>query len=203
MGRPIAREKAMNIIQSIARLIGRKTTSAKTELPLEGSRAPEPPPVNPSRNPETRLGIRFDIARTDSGYYGGVCWRAFWKAVSIEWLRSSTLCHGDTNATLTGSENVYCIAIKWDLGAPHVDEVMAAMRASPEYQAIAATPAFVVGPTVDREPLPTETLVDAELNLTGESWHARNALQAVRDEAESKPFSRQVPEDEDSDTGDE
>lgn len=57
------------------------------------------------------IGILFDIDELDSGLYGHAAYKIFFAAVDTRLLAGCILSDGDTNATLTGRANQYCIAV--------------------------------------------------------------------------------------------
>jgi hypothetical protein len=57
------------------------------------------------------LGILFDIGKLGEGFYGYAAFQIFFDALDTRQLLGCSLYHGDTNATLHGSANEYCIAI--------------------------------------------------------------------------------------------
>lgn len=127
------------------------------------------------------LGIRFDIGKVKSGDYGTECWKVFWSAVDIQKLGGAQLFEGDTYATLTGSENVYCIAVQ-SISNAVFGEIRAAIEQSTEFRNVAALPKFVEGDSVLGEPLPDAGQVDSAVNLVGNAYNSRAALDAVRNE---------------------
>jgi len=57
------------------------------------------------------LGILFDIEKLGEGFYGYAAFQIFFDALDTRQLAGCALYHGDTNATLHGGSNEYCIAI--------------------------------------------------------------------------------------------
>lgn len=57
------------------------------------------------------IGILFDIDELDSGLYGFAAYKIFFEAIDTRQLAGCTLSDGDTNVTLTGRANQYCIAV--------------------------------------------------------------------------------------------
>lgn len=127
------------------------------------------------------LGIRFDIDKAGSGYYGYECWKVLWRAVDVEILSAASLFEGDTDATLRGRERVYCIAVQ-SIDSSIFDQIRTALEQSTEFQNIAASPKFVEHDQVVREPLLDAGRVDSGGNLVGEASTSRAALGAVRKE---------------------
>jgi hypothetical protein len=127
------------------------------------------------------LGVRFDIGNVGEGggAYGFEAWKVFWHAVDPTRLGTALLYEGDTAATLSGSENVFCIAVQADEGV--LREVRTTLERSDEFRRAAASPAFVEGRELISEPLPGAGKVDAAGNLFDASW-GEAALKAVRAE---------------------
>ena len=121
------------------------------------------------------LGIRFDIDKLHSAGYGVAAWEVFWAAVHIENLKGGTLLfEGDTDATLSRKENVFCIAVQsplTDLGA-----IQTALEQSADFQDVAASPPFIGAPDVLHEPLLETGRIDSTGNLLGDAYWARMAL---------------------------
>lgn len=141
------------------------------------------------------LGVRFDIGKVGEGggAYGFEAWKVFWHAVDPTRLGTALLYEGDTAATLSGSENVFCIAVQADEGV--LQEARTALERRDDFRRAAASPAFVEGVELISEPLPGAGKVDAAGNLLDASW-AESALKAVRAEggAASRISAMTVPD---------
>ncbi len=59
-----------------------------------------------------KLGILFDIDGLGGGLYGYAAYKIFFKAVDTNLLSGCSLYDGDTNLTLRGQANHYCIAVE-------------------------------------------------------------------------------------------
>jgi len=59
-----------------------------------------------------RLGVLFDIDELGGGVYGFEAYRIFFSAVDTRELAGCLLLDGDTNETLAGKANLYCIAVE-------------------------------------------------------------------------------------------
>jgi hypothetical protein len=123
------------------------------------------------------LGIRFDIGKIESANYGFECWKVLWKAVDLQSVRGVMFSEGDTMATLNGNENVFCIGAQV-LDSVTLPAIRAALESSLEFRKVSASPAFVEGPGVLREPLVDTGRVDLLGEFIG-SGGARAALAAV------------------------
>jgi hypothetical protein len=137
------------------------------------------------------LGIRFDINKTDSADYGGKSWKMFWRVIDIQKLCGTVLFEGDTSATASGKENVYCIAIQSSNDAIF-DDIQSAFEQSTDFQKLAASPKFVRGKDVAYEPLIETGHVDASGELIG-GINSKPALKTVREERE-RAKSKEAPE---------
>jgi hypothetical protein len=135
---------------------------------------------------ELALGIRFDIDRiesvTDSGAYGLEAWKALWRVIDHTELAGTQLFEGDTAATLSREENVYCIALLMTHGDR--DNLKTRLEANPALRAVTASPMFVEGPLLGREPLVPAGRVDFDGTIQEGVW-AGPALQAVLEERAS------------------
>ena len=125
------------------------------------------------------IGVRFDIEKSGSGYYGFACWEVFWQAINPEEIGVASLYEGDTAATLNGRENVFCIAVQ-SLDSDATAKVKAALTRSEAFKRVCANPMFVEGSSCAAEPLPDAGKIDAEGNLVGDAGASRSALGAVK-----------------------
>ena len=121
--------------------------------------------------PNLSLGIRFDIDKIKSqtsGLYGyGVeSWKVFWQAIDSQKLKGIMLSEGDTRATLSGRENVYCIAVQ--ANSDTLNEIKTSLENSAEFQQVAAPTRFVEGGGLAGEPLMDAGQVDLTGNFVGE-----------------------------------
>jgi len=125
------------------------------------------------------LGVRFDIGKVDSGTYGLECWRVFWGAIDPSQLAGSILYEGDTAATLGGSENVFCIAVRTADRAA-LQRARELLERSPEFQRVAAaSPEFIDEDRLAGEPLPEAGRITTRGELESTSW-SKVGLDAVR-----------------------
>jgi uncharacterized RDD family membrane protein YckC len=131
------------------------------------------------------MGIQFDIGKAGDGAYGFECWKVFWRSVEPQRLAGGILYEGDTNATLYGRANVFCIAVQCR-DRRTLDAVRASLEGSADYQRVAATPRFLSDAEVMREPLPVAARIDGAGNLADGYW-AKAGLDAVRTEKGEPP----------------
>lgn len=125
------------------------------------------------------LGIQFDVQRVKSGSYGAACWQIFFSIVEPTGIAGASLYEGDTNESMQGGRDVYCLAIQ-----SHDDDVLARvkqlMSRSDEYKKVCATPMFLEGQRCLAEPLPPAGRIGHDGGLVGDAWNAREGLQAAR-----------------------
>lgn len=142
--------------------------------------------------PTPALGVRFDIDRLGGGAYGLEAWKIFWRAVPRRPIAGALLYEGDTNATLSGAERVFCIVVHHsDVTA--LQRVAAALNGSAEYQRVAASPDFSWNEAVAGEPLPEAGRLDGRGALVGGFW-AKTALEAVKEGEAKEPAAAAAPE---------
>ncbi|MGH2812766.1 MAG: hypothetical protein ACRDI1_08665 [Actinomycetota bacterium] len=135
--------------------------------------------------PTPAVGVRFDIDRLGGGAYGLEAWKIFWKAVPRRVIAGALLYEGDTNATLSGAERVFVIAVHHsDVTA--LQRVAGALNTSREYQAVAGSPDLSWNETVASEPLPEAGRLDGRGALIGGFW-AKTALDAVKGGEAAEP----------------
>jgi hypothetical protein len=127
------------------------------------------------------IGARFDIEKAGGGYYGFTCWKIVWQAINPEDIGVASLYEGDTNATLNGRENVFCIAIQ-SLDSGAIGRIKSALSQSEAFKQVCASPMFVEGSACAAEPLPDAGRIDAQGNLVGDTGASRSALGAVKKE---------------------
>lgn len=140
------------------------------------------------------LGVRFEIAKVDDSScgYGEACWRIFWQVVNKDLLAGTQLRDGDTNAT-PDRENVYCLSITWiDASAERMAKVREALEGSKVYTTVAATPRFVEGEYVIKEPLVDDGRIDLSGSFVGQSYRARVAFEAIEKGCQGTGEAEQV-----------
>lgn len=82
------------------------------------------------------LYVRFDIAKVDSGGYGGACYRILFRAIPLRRLLGVTLYEGDSAATLNGREDVFVIGLY--APEPQLELIRQSMSKSVEFKAVCA-----------------------------------------------------------------
>jgi hypothetical protein len=117
------------------------------------------------------LGIRFDIERlervTGSPAYGPEAWKVFWEAVDPRQLSAARLRDGNTAATLSNQENVFCIEVQADPRA--VQEAKRALAASSRFRDVSSSPPVVEADVPSPDPLVDAGWV-ADGQVTGGGW---------------------------------
>jgi hypothetical protein len=143
------------------------------------------------------LGIRFDIDKIESkssGLYGyGVeSWKVFWQVIDSQKLKGATLLEGDTSATLSGRENVYCIAVQ--ASSDTLDEIKTTLEQSGEFQQVAASTKFIEGGGLAGESLMDAGQVDLTGNYVGEeNIPPYTAFEIVQRKKQSSPATAVSP----------
>ena len=127
------------------------------------------------------IAVRFDIDKIESGGYGELCWKLFWRAVSPTELAGALLFEGDTGATLAGEENVFCIAVQ-SADRDITTRVKTALSHSEGFKRVCASQMFVQGTKCTKEPLRSAGQIDACGNLVGHAGASRAGLNAVSEE---------------------
>jgi hypothetical protein len=110
-----------------------------------------------------KIGILFDIDELESGLYGYAAYKIFFQAVDTRQLAGCTLSDGDTNDTLAGSANQYCIAVE-SPDASQIAKVKSALSSSGAKGLLPLTSRFLESDLVSLEPLVTA----ARINAAGE-----------------------------------
>lgn len=119
------------------------------------------------------LDVRFDIDKlkraTNSELYGFESWKVFWGAIDPSRVMVAVLRDGDTAATLSHQENVFCIEV--EANPDKLREVQRALSTSVAFRQLAANPPFV-----DAGQPATQLFSDAGRvvggHLTGDGWAA-------------------------------
>lgn len=106
-----------------------------------------------------RLGILFDIDELEGGAYGYAAYKIFFDAVDTRRIGGCSLSDGDTNATLAGEANQYCIAVEsFDPSA--IAAVEEALGASDAKGLLPPESRFVEELLLQREPLVESAYID-------------------------------------------
>jgi hypothetical protein len=120
-------------------------------------------PAQASARGERKIGILFDIAELGDGLYGRAAYGILFDAIDSRRIADCTLMDGDTNATLEGHANQYCIAIESSDPAKisAVKDVIATASAK---GLLPLASRFINTTQVDNEPL----VVAVHVNAAGE-----------------------------------
>jgi hypothetical protein len=110
-----------------------------------------------------KIGVLFDIDELESGLYGYAAYQIFFEAIDTRQLAGCMLSDGDTNATLAGRANQYCIAVE-SMDASKIAAVKNALSRSNEKGLLPLSARFVEDARVDLEPRVQST----DIGSTGE-----------------------------------
>ena len=99
-----------------------------------------------------KLGILFEIDALGSGLYGYAAYKVLFGLVDPRQLVGCSLSDGDTNATLRGTANQYCIALETS-DARILDAVKKTMQQASEPGLAAPAKRFITDAAVSHEPL--------------------------------------------------
>lgn len=118
-----------------------------------------------------KLGILFDIDDLGSGLYGYAAYQIFFDAIDTEQITGCSLSDGDTNATLAGRANHYCIAVE-SFEPSKLAAVKEALSKSNAKGLLPLESRFSEEPLVDLEPLVQAAYIDhmGELTRCETSW---------------------------------
>ena len=110
-----------------------------------------------------KIGVLFDIDELDSGLYGYAAYKIFFNAIDTRLLGGCVLSDGDTNATLRGGANQYCIAV--DGPSSSVSAVREALTQADAKGLLPVSSRFVGEPAIHAEPLVQASLISANGDL--------------------------------------
>jgi hypothetical protein len=113
-----------------------------------------------------KIGILFDIDELESSLYGNAAYEIFFGAIDTRQIAGCTLSDGDTNATIAGRANQYCIAVE-SLDASKIATVKSALSKSNVKGLLPLASRFVESTLVSREPLVTAAHINAAGELIG------------------------------------
>lgn len=122
----------------------------------------------------TKIGVLFDIDELDSGLYGYKAYKILFQAVPAKQLAGCALSDGDTNATLQGGANQYCIAIE-SPDAFQLAGIKAALAKADAKGLLTVAERFMNQDGVQREPLVSAGYVSADGGIVGDKagWVTR------------------------------
>jgi len=117
------------------------------------------------------IGVVFDIDDLDGGFYGWKAWKIFMRHLDPSKLRGGTFLEGDTNETLSGDANEFCIAVYSEaFGDSDIDYVKGAFADLTEQGLAPPGRRFIEKLQLDSEPLLDRGRVDAGGFFVTESW---------------------------------
>lgn len=119
---------------------------------------------NHKENVMPKIGILFDVDAFNGGLYGYAAYKVFFAAIDTRQLAGCLLSDGDTQATLLGQANHYCIAVT----APNPAMISVVKNALWESHAeglLSPTARFMDSALVDKEPLVVSARIGADGRL--------------------------------------
>ena len=125
------------------------------------------------------IGACFDKAKATSGSYGQEFWKIVWGAIDPTDLFAFAFWEGDTDDTLSGNADIYCIAFQNPI-ATDVDRIAAALQSYKPFQKVAADPMFIVGGQCTSEPLDSAGMMESGWRFTDDASNPRRALAALK-----------------------
>lgn len=117
------------------------------------------------RFPFPGIGIVFNIDGLGGGSYGYQAWRLFFEKIDPWELRAHILVEGDTDATLVGKANEFCIGVYGS-----VDYVRKTFENLNEPGLAAFHRRFIEKIALDDQPLILRGQIDALARLTTDYW---------------------------------
>jgi len=131
-----------------------------------------------------KIGVLFDIDELDSGLYGYAAYKVFFNTIDTSLLDGCVLSDGDTNATLRGGANQYCIAV--DGPNPAISVVRETLAKSEAKGLLPVNSRFMEEPAIHAEPLVQATFIGANGDLVNcttdwvmEAWRKSRAPEAA------------------------
>ena len=120
------------------------------------------------RFPFPGIGVVFDIDGLAGGYYGYLAWQLLMKNLDPKQLCASILVEGDTEATLNGQANEFCIGIYGlMLDLDYIRETFGSVD-DPGLAPVHRR--FIEKLALDGQPLPIRGHIDAFGRLVTEHW---------------------------------
>jgi hypothetical protein len=130
------------------------------------------------------IGVLFDIDGLDSGLYGYAAYKIFFGAIDTRKLAGCVLSDGDTNATLRGQANQYCIRVEGS--ANSIDAVKVALAELDAKGLLPAGSRFMGEPLINAEPLVQSAfialngdLVNCTTGWVMEAWKKAKSPEAI------------------------
>jgi hypothetical protein len=113
------------------------------------------------------IGIVFNIDDLGGGFYGYQAWKIFMKHIDVRKFPASALFEGDTNETLGGSANEFCIAIYGMIDIGKIKDIFKDLNDKGLAQ---QGRRFIDKPRLDAEPLPSRGRIDAAGFFVTDKW---------------------------------
>jgi hypothetical protein len=127
----------------------------------------------------TIIGACFNISKATSGSYGQEFWKIVWGAVDPTVLYAVAFYEGDTEDTLNGRADVYCIAFK-SFNVTYIENIAVALASYKPFQDVAAEPMFIKGSRCEAEPLVAAGMIDGSGRFTEGASNPKRALAALK-----------------------
>lgn len=130
------------------------------------------------------IGIRFDIDKlnkhNENHSYGYTAWKIFWKAVDVSLFNSmEKYYHGDSQATLSGIENVFIIAFETsNNNLIHI--IRESLISDKDCNSVCSAPQFIEGNDLMLEPLMKVGKFDLLGNFIEQSASGYDALETLK-----------------------
>ncbi len=116
-----------------------------------------------------KLGILFDIEELGGGLYGMAAYKVLFSAIDTRRLAGCALSDGDTNETLSGRANHYCIAVDAPDGS-QISLVRQTLSRSNAKGLLPLPSRFLEDAQVQSEPLVAAAQVTATGEIVGGGW---------------------------------
>jgi len=130
------------------------------------------------------IGIRFDIDKlnkhNENHCYGYTAWEIFWKSVHIGlFCNLEKFYHGDSQATLSGSENVFIIAFETG-NNKLIKTIRASLTSNKDFNMVCSALQYIEGNDLMLEPLSKVGKFDLLGNFIEEKASGYDALEVLK-----------------------
>ena len=124
------------------------------------------------------IGARFNISKATSSEYGQEFWKIVWCAVDPTELRAVMFYEGDTDSTLNGTEEVFCIAFQSSHAT--LENISVNLQSFKPFRDVAADPMFVEGEECAAEPLVNAGYMDFIGRFSDDASNPKRALASLK-----------------------
>ncbi len=125
------------------------------------------------------IGACFDITKATLGSYSQEFWKIVWGAIDPTMLYAMAFYEGDTEDTLNGRAEVYCIAFQSG-NTSDIENIAATLASYKPFKDVAAEPMFIKGRRCIEEPLVEAGMVNGSGLFTEEASNPKRALAALK-----------------------